>query len=211
MRTFVYVDAFNLYYGCLKGTPYKWLDLARLCALMLPSHRIERIKYFRARIGSRANDPEAPRRQQTYLRALRTIPGLEIFYGHFLTHPVQMRLANPQPNQSAFVWVIKTDEKGSDVNLATQLLCDAYNRRFECAVIVSGDSDLLAPVRVVMNELKLPVGVLNPQQRPCRVLQKQATFYKHIRAGVLAASQFPDTLTDAHGTFSKPSDWSMRP
>lgn len=125
MKTFVYVDAFNLYFGCVKDTPYKWLDMARLCALMLPKHEIERIKYFTARISSRANDPEAPRRQETYLRALRTIPNLEIFYGHFLTHPVLMRLANPQPNQKAFVWVIKTDEKGSDVNLATQLLSDA--------------------------------------------------------------------------------------
>lgn len=207
MKTFVYVDAFNLYFGCVKGTPYKWLDMARLCALMLPKHQIERIKYFTARISSRANDPEAPRRQETYLRALRTIPNLEIFYGHFLTHPVLMRLANPQPNQKAFVWIIKTEEKGSDVNLATHLLSDAYNRRFECAVIVSGDSDLLAPVQVVMNELKLPVGVLNPQKRPCRVLQRQATFYKHIRAGVLAESQFPPTLTDANGPFSKPPSW----
>ncbi|MCS7063335.1 MAG: NYN domain-containing protein [Methylacidiphilales bacterium] len=187
MKTFVYVDAFNLYYGCVKGTAYKWLNIARLCALMLPQHRIERIKYFTARISSRAHDPEASRRQQTYLRALQTIPNLEIFYGHFLTHPVQMRLADPQPGQTAFVWVIKTDEKGSDVNLATQLLSDAYNRRFECAVIISGDSDLLAPVQVVMNELKLPVGVLNPQKRPCRVLAAQATFNKHIRDGVLAA------------------------
>jgi hypothetical protein len=207
VKTFVYVDAFNLYFGCVKDTAYKWLDLARLCVLMLPNHQVERIKYFTARVSSRAHDPAAPRRQELYLRALRTIPNLEIYYGHFLTHPVLMRLANPQPNQKAFVWVIKTDEKGSDVNLATELLRDAYNGRFECAVIVSGDSDLLAPVEVVMNELKLPVGVLNPQKRPCRVLARQATFYKHIRPGVLAASQFPATLTDNNGTFSKPSSW----
>ena len=30
MRTRVYVDAFNLYYGALRGTPYKWLDLDAL-------------------------------------------------------------------------------------------------------------------------------------------------------------------------------------
>ena len=87
------------------------------------------------------------------------------------------------------------------------LICDGFNRRYESAVVVSGDSDLLSPVQVVMDELKLPVGVLNPQQRPCRVLRKQATFYKHIRAGVLGASQFPPTLTDANGTFSKPTTW----
>jgi hypothetical protein len=207
VKTYVYVDAFNLYFGCVKDTPYKWLDLSQLNKLLLPGHSIERIKYFTARVGSRAHDPDAPKRQELYLRALRTLPNLEIFYGHFLTHPVLMRLANPQPNQKAFVWVIKTDEKGSDVNLATQLLRDGYNKRYEVAVVVSGDSDLLAPVQVVMNELNLSVGVLNPQQRPCRVLAKQATFYKHIRQGVLAASQFPSMITDANGTFSKPPGW----
>jgi 6-hydroxy-3-succinoylpyridine 3-monooxygenase len=30
LRTRVYVDGYNLYYGCLKGTPYKWLDLLKL-------------------------------------------------------------------------------------------------------------------------------------------------------------------------------------
>src|SRR5437016_485073 len=106
MKTFVYVDAFNLYYGCAKGTPYKWLDISRLCTALLSGHQIERIKYFTARIGSRAHDPDAPRRQETFLRALKTIPNLEIFYGHFLTHPVMMRLANPMPDKPAFVWVI---------------------------------------------------------------------------------------------------------
>jgi hypothetical protein len=100
-----------------------------------------------------------------------------------------MRLTDPQPNQKTFVWVIKTEEKGSDVNLATHLLSDACNRRFECAVIISGDSDLLAPVQVVMSELQLPVGVLNPQKRPCRVLARQATFYKpYPRWGYCAES-----------------------
>jgi len=207
MKTCVYVDAFNFYFGCAKNTPHRWVDLSRLSSLLLPGHQIERIKYFTARIGSRANDPDAPKRQEIYLRALRTIPNLDIFYGHFLTHPVLMRLANPQPGQKAFVWVIKTEEKGSDVNLATHLLSDGYNKRYEFAVVVSGDSDLLAPVQTVMKELKLPVGVLNPQQRPCRVLANQATFYKHIRQGVLAASQFLPTLVDANGTFSKPSSW----
>lgn len=46
MITNVYVDAFNLYYGSLRGRPYKWLDLAQLCAIMLPRDSINHIKYF---------------------------------------------------------------------------------------------------------------------------------------------------------------------
>jgi len=46
MATNVYVDAFNLYYGSLKGTPYRWLDLGAFCARLLPKDRINRIRYF---------------------------------------------------------------------------------------------------------------------------------------------------------------------
>jgi hypothetical protein len=118
-----------------------------------------------------------------------------------------MPLANPVIGQDPLIEVIKTEEKGSDLNLATHLIHDAHLDRFECAIVVSGDSDLLAPVRIVINELKKPVGVLNPQQKPCRVLQSHCTFYRHIRQSALAKSQFSITLQDAFGTFSKPASW----
>ncbi len=207
MRTWVYVDGLNLYYGSLKRTPFRWLDLRRLCGALLPRHDVERIKYFTARIVALPADPDGPTRQDTYLRALRTLPDLEIYFGHFLSHTVTMPLAQPVPGLPALVRVIRMDEKGSDVNLASHLLHDGHLQRYEMAVIVSGDSDLLAPVTFVMNDLKRPVGVLNPQKRTCWVLANQATFYKHIRNGVLAASQFPPTLTDAVGTFHRPSTW----
>ena len=78
LRTIVYIDGFNLYYGAVKGTPYKWLDLRRMCQLLLPPNDIRRIKYFTARVIARPNDPNQPTRQETYLRALRSIPDLEI-------------------------------------------------------------------------------------------------------------------------------------
>lgn len=207
MKTYVYIDAFNLYFGCLKKTPYKWLDLYKLCSRLLPKHEIAAIKYFTALIKARPNDHEAPRRQQLYLRALRTLQNVEIVYGHFLSHEVIMPLVEPAPGNSKFVKVIKTEEKGSDVNLAVHLLHDAYQARYECAVVISGDSDLLAAVQIVMDELKKPVGVINPQKRLCQVLLKQATFYKHIRSGVLAASQFPENFSDQKGIIAKPKEW----
>jgi len=205
--TFFYVDAFNLYFGSCRGTPYKWLDLSKLMQIVFPRNQVGSIKYFTAKILPRPGDPNQPTRQEAYLRALRTTPRLEIHYGHFLTHPVRLPLVHPRPGQDPFVEVFKTEEKGSDVNLATHLLHDAYQHRFECAIVVSGDSDLVEPVRIVINELKKPVGILNPQQRPCRVLQAHATFYRHIRPSALAKSQFSPTLQDNQGTFSKPASW----
>ncbi len=208
MRTIVYVDAFNLYYGAVKDTPYKWIDLGVLCRTMLrPEHVIVGIKYFAAKVQPRSGDPDQPTRQQTYLRALKTIPSLQIIYGHYLSHVVWMPLANPIPGQKPFAQVVKTEEKGSDVNLASHMLVDAADNAFDCAVIISGDSDLKTPVQMVQTRFHKTVGVLNPQKIKCRALETTSRFYKHIRESALASSQFAPVLTDALGTFHKPPSW----
>jgi hypothetical protein len=208
MRTYVYVDGFNLYYGAVKGTPFKWLDIKKLCELLLPTHQIAKIKYFTARVRARPGDPDQPTRQQTYLRALATLPNFDIIYGHFLTNETTMLRAGLPPGVSPeYVRVIKTEEKGSDVNLATYLLWDGFRKQYQAAVLVTNDSDLLEPVRIVRKELALVVGILNPHKKPSRVLANEASFVKQIRSGVLKASQFPNTLRDAHGTITKPTAW----
>lgn len=207
-HTFVYVDGFNLYYGALKGTAYKWLDILRLCRLLLPDAEVERIKYFTARVSARKDDPSKPTRQQIYLRALRTLPKLDIVYGSFLSHDVMMPLADPDTGRGRFARVSKTEEKGSDVNIATHLINDAYLGKFKSAVLITNDSDLLAPIRIVKEALKLEVGILNPHRHtPSRVLTRYASFIKQIREGALNASQFPDAMTDGKGKFRKPEAW----
>lgn len=206
-RTFVYVDGFNLYYGALNGTPFRWLDIVRLCQLMLPGDAVVRVRYFTARIKARGTDDSDRQRQEIYLRALRTCPEIDIQYGHFMSHEIWMPLANPALGQRPFVRVIKTEEKGSDVNLATALLSDAYEGRFDTAVVVSNDSDLLAPIKLVRTRLELPTGILSPNRKPAAVLRAEASFVKPIRDGVLRASQFPPVLTDRAGDFRKPRGW----
>ena len=201
----MYVDGFNLYYGALKRTPYRWLDLGKIAQTLLPSDSIQELHYFTARVSARPYNPTAAHDQALYIRALKTIPNLHIIYGHFLTHSVPMYLTNVSPPQK--VWVDKTEEKGSDVNLAAHLLRDAYLKRFEVAVLITNDSDLAEPVRIVSREIKLPVGILNPHQFHSRELSQYATFVKRIRQGDLASSQFPPLLTDSKGSFAKPVGW----
>lgn len=201
----VYIDGFNLYYGALKHTPYKWLDLGKLRSALLPNDAIQELHYFTARVSARPYNPTSAHDQSLYLRALKTVPNLRIIYGHFLTHSVPMYLSNVAPAQK--VWVDKTEEKGSDVNLASHLLRDAYLKRFEIAVLITNDSDLAEPVRIVAQEIGLPIGILNPHQFHSRELRQYATFVKRIRQGDLAASQFPSILTDRKGTFAKPNGW----
>ncbi len=104
--------------------------------------------------------------------------------------------------------VLKTEEKGSDVNLATYLLLDGFQKTYDIAVLVTNDSDLLEPIRVVRNVLGLQVGILCPNVKASWVLRPPAVnFLKRIRTGVLANSQFPMQLTDASGIFQKPKTW----
>ena len=118
-----------------------------------------------------------------------------------------MMEAGSPPGAPRFVKVVKTEEKGSDVNLATHLLWDGFRNDYEVAVLITNDSDLLEPVQVVRQELGLTVGILNPYKHPSRTLLRHCSFFKQIRSGVLAASQFPPTLADAVGTFHRPTSW----
>lgn len=207
LRTIVYIDGLNFYYGAVRKTPYKWVDLRKLCECLLPRNHIVKIKYFTSRVLARPGQPDPPLRQQAYLRALRTLPEFETYFGHFLSHRVRMPVSNPLPGSPRFVEVTKTEEKGSDVNLASHLLHDANQGRFDAGIVVTNDSDLVEPIRLIRRDLGLPVGVLNPYRKPAVEIQRTATFIKPIRAGVLAASQFPDIMSDPGGAFTKPEAW----
>ncbi len=204
----VYIDGFNLYFGAVRNTPNKWLNPVLAVQRHLHTqHNVIGTKYFTALVNPRPKDSEQPVRQKTYLRALKTLPEFYIYFGFFLTRNARMPLVTPNQNHAKYALVLKTEEKGSDVNLAAQLLHDGHLSRYECAVIVSGDSDLVMPLQIVREELNLPVGVLNPQKNPCMELKKYATFYKHLRKGRLAKSQLPVALSDSKGHFHKPASW----
>ncbi|MCK9391533.1 MAG: NYN domain-containing protein [Syntrophales bacterium] len=203
-RTYVYIDGFNLYYRALKGTPYKWLDLKTLFFhLLAPHNDIKAIKYFTAIVSGKI-DPNQPIRQKTYIRALeKHTPEISVYYGHFLTHDVSMPMAGTSPPQ--FVNVLKTEEKGSDVNLAVHFLNDAWLDKFDCAVIVSNDSDLAEALRLVKKQTSKSVGIITPVMYPSKELIQHADFVKRIRHGVLSVSQLPNPIPGT--TLSKPASW----
>lgn len=214
MKTVLYIDGFNLYYSAVKDTPFKWLDPLALSRRIFPQNDIIGIKYCTAPVKPLPGNPNITTRQQTFWRALRTLPNTQIILGDFRTRKTRAPVVNPPPNT---IEIYKTEEKGSDVNIAAHLLMDGFQKRYECAIVISGDSDLVAPIRMVKEQLKLPVGVLNPQRlsgpnkrkaRKNAGLQKAALFYKNgVSWNQLKCSQFPSTLTDAKGDFYKPKAW----
>lgn len=196
-----------MYYGCLKGSSSKWLDLAALSARLLPRDRIIRIRYFTARVSGRPPDHSQPARQQVYLRALATIRNLSVHYGHFLTNTCRMALAHPAPSGPTTVEVIKTEEKGSDVNMATYLLVDAFKQGLRGR---SSHLERFRPERAdrhAQSTFSLTVGVVNPHPPNRRSRALRPTFFKQIRHTALASSQFSGTLQDARGVITKPTTW----
>lgn len=219
-RTSVYIDGFNLYYGSLRGTPYRWLDPDALCRRFLQPHQeLTAIKYFTAKVQER-DGGEQNTHQAAYLRALRTIPHLSIYYGQFITRTAVRKLEHPPrprrkrrgrpDNGFRSVWI--TEEKGSDVNLASHLLADGFRARYDLAIVISNDSDLKMPIEIVRKEFKAGVGVLNPHKRRSWALSPRelprGSFYRQIRPGALAACQFPDPHKDGEGEILCPEGWT---
>jgi uncharacterized LabA/DUF88 family protein len=220
----VYIDGFNLYYCAVKNTSYKWLNLLTLCNILLPSLQINRIKYFSAKVRNLQHDPNAQTRQDTYWRALKTIPNLEIIEGDFVAWPKLMPQfplayvngANKPPNK---VQVERAEEKGSDVNLAAYLVYDNCMEEADESIVISNDSDLTNAIELVTKHLGRPVTVVNPNRtnrvrshpRQCSLQQDlrrvSTRFVRSINSSVLRNAQFPTAITDAQGTFTKPPSW----
>jgi len=147
MKANVYVDGLNLYYEAVKNTPYRWLNVAAVCRLLLPRDQINQIKYFTALLRPRPHDPGQPTRQQTYIRALRTIPNLTIILGHFLTHEVMMPLAPPASGVVALRQVRQTDKVGYTGQEPVSAHTDGHSRQvFKTGVVVNERT----PVRIIL-------------------------------------------------------------
>ena len=98
------------------------------------------------------------------------------------------------------------EEKGSDVNLAVHLLNDAWKKSFDAAVVVSKDTDLVTPIRMVSAEQGKPVFVVCPSgKRMAAPLAAVGTRKRHVGKAMLRAAQFPKDIPGS--AVSKPAAW----
>ncbi len=217
MRVIAYIDGFNLYYRALKANPgLKWLNLEEFIRrFMRPDDSLTAVKYFTARVSGSA-DPGAPQRQNAYLRALKSLRTLEIHFGTFMRKEIcrplvrEFPLVHPRSTNGQFVMVKSTEEKGSDVNLASYLLRDAFLGHADAALVVSADTDLILPVRILTRELNRTVGLINPAvNRPAPPkLVEVASFVRHVALKDLNESQFPEIINPLQGSpVRRPASW----
>jgi len=170
---------------------------------------VDRIIYCTAMVSSTPADPQKAQRQETYHRAIGiACPTVEIVKGQFTRHKTLHPIAGCTDSPTCGIRVVVKNEKGSDVNLASRLLHDAHMGRFDRAIVVSGDSDLTEPIRLIVSEVGKAVWVRNPRNVGSAELEKFASDYARIRPGVLQRCQLPDPVADGAKRYSKPAKWS---
>lgn len=201
-RVIVYVDGFNLYFGMLDaGFDYcKWLNINLLVNNLLQNNQtLVEIKYFTSRVS---NNPEKQKRQNTYLEALESV-GVNIYYGNYQSDKLECR-------RCGNIWPTY-NEKMTDVNIATQILIDAFQDKYDMAMLISGDSDLVPPIKSVHEIFKNKrVFVAFPPKRHNQSVALMAKGSLTIGRKKLVDSQFDLEVTKRDGyILKKPKDWGV--
>lgn len=210
-RTIVYIDGYNLYHGLRDkyGRKYLWLDLTRFAlSLLSDPHRQEliRVKYF----TSAAPGPgDSARRQQTYWKALETCPGLDLITGQYRERAVRCAAcgASEAECRACGEKLRFRNEKRTDVNIATHLVRDACSGAFEVAILVGGDTDLLAAVEVATSMRRMIVGF--PPGRENDAMKQAASGSFRFTEGQFKNAQFPRRVEVATNVWvERPNKWS---
>lgn len=220
MRTTVYVDGYNLYYGCLQDTPWKWLDLRKLVERILqeesPGARVIAFRYFTSPVIARLarRGTSSVEAQNSYLKALRAT-GVDIAFGR---HQLDVGMAprhipGRHPNRDDVTPVWDLSEKETDVRLALTLYRDTARLAPEQVVLISGDSDMVPALQAIREDYEVRLGLIIPRRAKARrappvLLPTLADWTRdHIRDEELADSQFPERVPTQRAPATKPPYW----
>lgn len=199
-RVIVYIDGFNLYFGMKEGglRDFKWLDISCLSNVLLkPNQELITIKYFTSRVSQ---DPEKQKRQSTYIDALSAL-GAQVIYGQYQNNKEDCHRCGHE-------W-LSPKEKMTDVNIATHLLLDAFQDKYDMAMLISGDSDLVPPVKSIHEHFKNKrVFLAFPPSRHNKSLSLQAKGSMIIGKSKIKNCQLPEELKSQTGyILKKPRQW----
>lgn len=239
LRTRIYIDGYNFYYGCLRGTPHKWLDPLPLFEKhILPSALVRdgdgrirqstlltspSIKFFTAKIiESVARAPDSVSSQARYHTALRKLHGdrIELIEGYYAVNKMKVRIVDAErpdraPRECQEIQAWKVEEKQSDVNLALQAYHDAITGQIDHAVIVTNDTDIAPALEMIKAHTRVLIGVIVPTidhtRRPNTDLVRLAHWTReYVNESELAACQLPRVIHSRKPT-TKPESWYGQP
>ena len=224
MKTNVYVDGYNLYYGCLKHSAYKWLDLKSLLADKIlhtqdPDAELGIIKFFtadvKAKIASRGQAAQIAQFQ--YHRGLQQLypDEISIIKGFYSLERANLPAYKKPPDKSDRVEVWRLEEKQTDVNIVLEAYRDACKGEIEQLVFVTNDSDIEPVLRAIREDFAdtVRIGVVVPRlksnHRPTNVsLSQYADWTRHhILEDELQNSQLPDQIPTRKKPIKRPDYW----
>ena len=203
-RAIAYIDGFNLYYGLKQSAwdRYLWLDLPALARSLIHKHQyLGETKYFTSRIGA---PPGKQKRQSIYLEAAEAHCGnsLKMYFGHFQSDPWKCASCGTEERVPS--------EKKTDVNIAVEIMTDAFSGSFDTALIISADSDLVPAVLAVKRlfpDKRLVIAF--PPNRHSVELRQQAHAAFPIGRAKFAKAQMPEAVTKPDGiTLRRPEKWT---
>jgi len=216
LRTIVYVDGYNLYYGLLRGTSNKWLDLVSLFKNYVLNNEVNliEVRYYTAPVlGRMCDDPDSPARQRRYLQALKKLypDELKIIEGKISPSTPVRRLVSPIEGfpDTQKVKVHDFEEKKSDVNIATDIITGAWTNAYEQAVLCSNDTDLEGALLAVrLHHPNLRLGLVAPIQNPRHIasdLKKAVHWSKVLSHAHIENSQLPNRIPAS--SLTRPEAW----
>jgi hypothetical protein len=200
-RVIAYIDGYNLYFGLKDAgfSRYKWLNVQSLIEKLLkPNQTLLRVNYFTTLV---TNDSDTRMRQKTFIAALQTLKLTNIFFGKFQKEKSKCKTCGND--------YVADCEKMTDASIVTELMKDYYEDKFDMAMIISGDTDLLPPIKFI-NEApdNKRVFVAFPPDRKNDEVAKFAKGWQTIGRKNIADSQFPPTLKDKYGEdIEIPKEW----
>lgn len=204
-RAAVYIDGFNLYYGMIsrKWRRYLWLDIRKFSVNLLDKNQcLVRAHYFTSNVPYNHLDKYKVRRQQTYLKVLNELDDVSVHLGRYQKKRI-IHQACGKPYEFP-------QERMTDVNIATNLLCDAHDDLFDVAMVVSGDSDLASAIEATCTRFsgKKAIICFPPHRGPTR-LAGVASGHKCIDREVFSNSQLPNPFViSGIGPVHKPTSWN---
>ena len=204
-RVIAYIDGFNLYHGLCDAQleSSRWLDLRSVCeSLLKPHQHLVLVRYFTSMVR---NKPRAAKRQSVYIDALRSRGGIEIDFGHRLSKTLTC-------SRCGFVHSTSVEKK-TDVNIAVRLLEDAYDNKFDVALVISADSDLAPPIEAVRRRFAgKTLLVAAPPERWSSELKRVAHAMVKISPSAIRRNRLPDPVITPNGQqLRAPAGWLPSP
>ncbi|MCI4624459.1 MAG: NYN domain-containing protein [Candidatus Magnetoovum sp. WYHC-5] len=200
-RVIFFIDGFNLYHALdekVQYRKYKWLKLYKLCNCYVRKiDNIENIYYFTALVTW---DQNKVNRHKLYIKVLEH-SGIKVIYGAFKQKEKCCRECGKKYKSY--------EEKQTDINIATQLLVMAFQDKYDTAIIISGDTDLIPAIRAVKTVFSVKkIGIVLPIGRSSEHLKQVADCYYKMNEQQIKSSIFDYEIDIGNNQkLSCPNNW----